>query len=131
MTSCNLVCIPCAVFSTVDNNQKYDYSYCSYQELHIDYYNFNRNGCYTIEVLDIHPNLEPNLVHWVNNKFVISTLTKNQIITFRANRRHGLLPNKVAEEILLTQSIKPNNHWYKTLDQTKELPAIKFRFLVT
>jgi hypothetical protein len=105
------------------------YLYASYIEFHIDLVRLSKGGTYTIKVSRIHPEMQPNLVHTVNGKFVSTRLTEGGIFTFRANRRHGLFPDEVAEDIIATQSVKPNNKWYKALDTLELLPCIEFVFM--
>lgn len=118
-----LLCEPCYLSS------EGKYLYASYIEFHVDLVRLSKGGTYTIKVSRIHPEMQPNLVHTVNGTFVSTRLTEGGTFTFRANRRHGLFPDQVAEDIISTQSVKPNNKWYKALDTLELLPCIEFVFM--
>lgn len=103
--------------------------FASWMELHTDDVRLNNGGTYTINVYDINPNMDAYLVHLVNGKFVFDEIKANQSYTFRANRRHGVFPKRVAEEIVKTQSIKPANAFIKTLYNDNEYPCFRFTFV--
>jgi hypothetical protein len=98
-------------------------------EFHTDSIRLNKGGTYTINVYDINPNMDAYLVHWVNGKFVFDEIKAKHSYTFRANKRHGVFPKRVAEEIVKTQSIKPANAFIKTLYPNNEYPCFRLAFV--
>jgi len=103
--------------------------FASWMELHTDEFGLGKGGTYTFKVFDINPNMDAYLVHWVNGKFVFDEIKAKHSYTFRANRRHGVFPKRVAVEIVKTQSIKPANAFIKTVYENNEYPCFRFTFV--
>ena len=103
--------------------------YSSYMSLHVDTQDLGKGGTYTIQVHRIHEDMQPNLVHWVDGRFVSTRLETGGTYTFRANRRHGLFPDDLAKLLVLTQSIKASNTLEKQLESNKKYPCIEFNFI--
>jgi hypothetical protein len=103
--------------------------FSSWMEFHTDEFGLGKGGTYTFTVFDINPNMDAYLVHWVNGEFVFDEIKTNHSYTFRANRRHGVFPKRVAEEIGKTQSIKPANAFIKTVYENNEYPCFRFTFV--
>ena len=101
--------------------------FASYMSLHTD--TIDRATNYTILVHNIHKDMQPNLIHWVDGKFISTRLEIGGIYKFRANRRHGLFPDDLAELLITTQSVKASNLLNKRLDNKTKYPCIEFNFI--
>lgn len=75
-----------------------DVCYCGWMDLHIDEpYDGYEDGVWSIRVIEIDP--DAVFVHSVDGVFVVEELTPDQLVNFRYDRWHGLLPRSVAYEL--------------------------------
>lgn len=93
--------------------------YCGWMDLHIDepYGRFNK-GIWSLRVIDIDP--DAVFVHRKGGVFVMEELNPEQIVHFRYDRWHGILPREVAKHLegkRFWKTCKPYITWLE-----KELP---------
>jgi hypothetical protein len=90
-------------------------------DLHKDepYGNYNK-GIWSLRVIDIDP--DAVFVHRKGGVFVVEELSPEQVVHFRYDRWHGLLPRDVAKQLegkRYWKSCKPYVEWLKeTLPET-------------
>jgi hypothetical protein len=95
--------------------------YCGWMDLHKDepYGKYNK-GIWSLRVIDIDP--DAVFVHRVGGVFVTEELSPEQVIQFRYDRWHGLLPRDIAKQLegkRYWKNCKPYIEWLKeTLPET-------------